>query len=144
MKENGILDKKSLSIIQGKQANWKELAKDCVCFANSAGGNILIGIEDDQNSPVASQKINPDLIEAIQIKIPALALNVGIAPKIIQAENGGEYIELTVFRSSQSIACTTDGKYYMRVSDQCKLILSDDIERLCAVQNNFVWKDNTV
>lgn len=144
MKENGILDKKSLSIIQGKQANWKELAKDCVCFANSAGGNILIGIEDDQNSPVASQKINPDLIEAIQIKIPALALNVGIAPKIIQAENGGEYIELTVFRSSQSVACTTDGKYYMRVSDQCKPILSDDIERLFAEKNAFVWEDKTV
>ena len=144
MKENGILDKKSLSIIQGKQANWKELAKDCVCFANSAGGNILIGIEDDQNLPIATQKINPDLIEAIQIKIPALALNVGIAPKIIQAENGGEYIELTVFRSSQSIACTTDGKYYMRVSDQCKPILSDDIERLFAEKNAFVWEDKTV
>jgi ATP-dependent DNA helicase RecG len=144
MKENGILDKKSLSIIEGKKANWKELAKDCVCFANSAGGNILIGIEDDQILPEPTQKINPDLIEAIQIKIPALALNVGIAPKIIQAENGGEYIELTVFRSSQSIACTTDGKYYMRVSDQCKPILSDDIERLFAEKNAFVWEDKTV
>lgn len=144
MKENGILDKKSLSIIEGKKTDWKELAKDCVCFANSAGGNILIGIEDDQNVPVASQKINPDLIEAIQKKISSLTLYVGIAPKIITADNGGEYIELTVFRSSQSIACTTDGKYYMRVSDQCKPILSDDIERLFAEKNAFVWEDKTV
>ena len=144
MKENSSLDKKSLSIIDGKKADWKELAKDCVCFANSAGGNILIGIEDDQNVPVASQKINPDLIEAIQKKISSLTLYVGIAPKIITADNGGEYIELTVFRSSQSIACTTDGKYYMRVSDQCKPILSDDIERLFAEKNAFVWEDKTV
>jgi ATP-dependent DNA helicase RecG len=33
MKENSILDKKSLSIIEGKTANWKELAKDCVCIS---------------------------------------------------------------------------------------------------------------
>ena len=31
----------------GKSANWQELASDCVCFANSAGGKLLIGIEDD-------------------------------------------------------------------------------------------------
>lgn len=144
MKENSSLDKKSLSIIDGKKADWKELAKDCVCFANGVGGKILIGIEDDADFPTANQVINPNLIEEIQKKISSLTLYVGIAPKIITADNGGEYIELTVFRSSQSIACTTDGKYYMRVSDQCKPILSDDIERLFAEKNTFVWEDKTV
>jgi ATP-dependent DNA helicase RecG len=32
----------------------------------------------------------------------------------------------------------------MRVSDQCKPILSDDIERLFAEKNTFVWEDKTV
>jgi ATP-dependent DNA helicase RecG len=144
MKENSSLDKKSLSIIDGKKADWKELAKDCVCFANGVGGKILIGIEDDSDFPTAKQVINPNLIEEIQKKISSLTLYVGIAPKIITADNGGEYVELTIFRSSQSIACTTDGKYYMRVSDQCKPILSDDIERLFAEKNTFVWEDKTV
>lgn len=144
MKENSSLDKKSLSIIESKTANWKELAKDCVCFANGVGGKILIGIEDEEDVPDANQVIDPDLIEVIQKKISSLTLHVGIAPKIITANNGGEYIELTIFRSSQSIACTTDGKYYMRVSDQCKPILSDDIERLFAEKNAFVWEDKIV
>jgi ATP-dependent DNA helicase RecG len=144
MKENSSLDKKSLSIIAGKKADWKELAKDCVCFANGVGGKILIGIEDDDDFPSANQIINPHLIETIQKKISSLTLYVGIAPKIVTADNGGEYIELTIFRSSQSIACTSDGKYYMRVSDQCKPILSDDIERLFAEKNAFVWEDKTV
>lgn len=144
MKENSSLDKKSLSIIDGKKVDWKELAKDCVCFANGVGGKILIGIEDDADFPTANQIINPNLIEAIQKKISSLTLHVGIAPKIITADNGGEYIELSIFRSSQSIACTTDGKYYMRVSDQCKPILSDDIERLFAEKSAFVWEDKTV
>ena len=144
MKENSILDKKSLAIIEGKKANWKELAKDCVSFANNAGGKIMIGIEDDQDKPSSSQKIHVDLLDQIQKKIPALTVNVGIAPKIITADNGGEYIELSIFRSAQSIACTTDGKYYMRISDQCKPILSEDIERLFAEKNAFVWEDITI
>ena len=69
MKENSILDKKSLSIIEGKTANWKELAKDCVCFANSYGGKINIGIEDEEDQPKANQVINPKLIEDIQKRI---------------------------------------------------------------------------
>ncbi len=144
MKENSILDKKSLSIIEGKTANWKELAKDCVCFANSYGGKINIGIEDKEDQPSTNQVINPTLIEDIQKKISSLTINVGIAPKIITSENGGEYIELSILRNSQSIASTTDGKYYMRVSDDCKPVLPDDIERLFSEKNAFVWEDKTV
>jgi len=144
MKENSILDKKSLSIIEGKTANWKELAKDCVCFANSYGGKINIGIEDEENQPKVNQVINPKLIEDIQKRISSLTINVGIAPKVIIAENGGEYIELYIFRSSNSIASTTDGKYYIRISDDCKPVLPDDIERLFAEKNAFVWEDKTV
>ncbi len=144
MKENSILDKKSLAIISGKTANWKELAKDCVCFSNSYGGKIMIGIEDDVDEPYHAQKIPEDFIENIQKRISALTINVGIAPKIIQHPNGGEYIELSIFRNLQSIASTTDGKYYMRVSDDCKPILPDEIERLFSEKNAFVWEDKIV
>jgi ATP-dependent DNA helicase RecG len=144
MKENSMLDKKSLNVIDGKKADWKELAKDCVCFANSYGGKINIGIEDDVDEPSVSQVIAPKLIEDIQKRISSLTINVGIAPKIIKHDNGGEYIELTVFRNGQSIACTTDGKYYMRVSDDCKPVMPDDIERLFSEKNAFVWEDKTV
>jgi len=144
MKENSILDKKSLSIIEGKNANWKELAKDCVCFANSYGGKINIGIEDNEDEPLANQIINSKLIEDIQKRISSLTINVGIAPRVIKSNNGGEYIELSILRNSQSIASTTDGKYYMRVSDNCKPILPDDIQRLFSEKNTFVWEDKTV
>ncbi|MCZ8196175.1 MAG: putative DNA binding domain-containing protein [Flavobacterium sp.] len=144
MKENSILDKKALSIIEGKNANWKELAKDCVCFANSYGGKINIGIEDDEDEPISNQIINPKLIEDIQKRISSLTINVGIAPRIVKSNNGGEYIELSVLRNSQSIASTTNGKYYMRVSDDCKPVLPDDIERLFSEKNTFVWEDKIV
>lgn len=139
-----MLDKKSLNVIKGNKADWKELAKDCVCFANSYGGKINIGIEDDADEPADSQVIPPKLIEDIQKRISSLTINVGIAPKIVKHDNGGEYIELSVFRNGQSIACTTDGKYYMRVSDDCKPVMPDDIERLFSEKNAFVWEEKTV
>lgn len=37
-------DKKSL-FLKGKNTDWEELAKDAICFANSAGGKIFIAIE---------------------------------------------------------------------------------------------------
>ncbi len=143
MKENSHLDKKSLSFVT-KKANWKELAKDCVCFANGAGGKILIGIEDDQDAPDPDQLVDPEVIEQINKRIPGLTIHVGIAPQIITHSNGGQYIELKIFRSKQTIASTTDGKYYMRVSDECNPILPDQIERLAAEKNTFIWEERVV
>ncbi len=34
----------------GSTADFGELAPDCVCFANSAGGTLLVGIEDDDDA----------------------------------------------------------------------------------------------
>lgn len=144
MKENSLFDKKSLAILKGGKAKMKELAKDCVCFANAEGGSILIGIEDDFNEPPKEQRITDEHLDKISKIIPALTLNVGIALFKVDAPNGGEYINLKVFRSSQSIASTTDGKYYMRISDDCKPILPEDLNRLISEKNAFVWEEKIV
>lgn len=144
MQENSHLDKKSLSVLSGTKASWRELAKDCVCFANGVGGKILIGIEDNADAPDPNQKILPEWIEKINKTIPSLTLNVAILPTIVVHDNGGEYVDLTVLRSKQTISSTTDGKYYMRVSDECKPILPDQLERLAAEKNTFVWEEKVV
>lgn len=46
MQECTTYDKKSLKTVQGKTADFSELAKDCVAFANARGGSLHIGIED--------------------------------------------------------------------------------------------------
>ena len=144
MKENSLLDKKSLALVLGSKANLKELAKDCVCFANSLGGKIIIGIEDIEEFPPKGQKIPDDLIEKIQKTIPSLTHNVGITVLKKTAENDAEFIELQIYRNAQSIASTSDGKYYHRVSDVCKPVLSEDLARLFSEKNAFVWEERTV
>lgn len=58
MEENSHFDRKSLKLVQGKTADWPELAKDCVCFANGVGGEIHIGIEDEKNCQRLLKKLN--------------------------------------------------------------------------------------
>lgn len=44
MKENSLYDRKSLNLVMGKTADFRELAKDCVAFSNAQGGVIDIGL----------------------------------------------------------------------------------------------------
>ena len=62
--EGQLLDRKSLRAVTGKTADWGELAKDCVAFANALGGRLLIGIEDGEALPPAAQSIPADLPDA--------------------------------------------------------------------------------
>jgi ATP-dependent DNA helicase RecG len=143
MKENQEIEKKSIRIISGGNPDWDHLARECVCFANAFGGKILIGIEDDMDSPPPNQKVNQNLPEKISKRIPEITLNVAVHPVLKKAENGGEYIELSIYRSAQTIASTTDGRYFMRISDECKPILPEDLSRLASEKNAYIWEVQT-
>ena len=142
MEENKNIDKKSLKFLKGKNTDWDELAKDCVSFANAQGGFIYIGIEDKDTLPPEKQKISdrnqPDII---QKNIAQRTINVSVAVTIETAENKAEFLKVQIFRNAQTIASTTDGKYYVRVHDECKPIPPDEMARLAADRNAFVWEE---
>lgn len=142
MEENKNIDKKSLKFLKGKNTDWDELAKDCVSFANAQGGFIYIGIEDAATLPPEKQKIadrnQPDII---QKNIAQRTINVSVAVTIETAENKAEFLKVQIFRNAQTIASTTDGKYYVRVHDECKPIPPDEMARLAADKNAFVWEE---
>ncbi|MCK5198519.1 MAG: putative DNA binding domain-containing protein, partial [Spirochaetales bacterium] len=102
MKENSLFDKKSLQLITARNPDWKELAKDCVAFANAQGGEIHIGIEDDVDFPDKNQKIADNLIQKVNKIIPQQTINVGIKAEKCIAGNRGEFIKLRIFRSAQT------------------------------------------
>ncbi|KAB2872051.1 MAG: transcriptional regulator [Bacteroidales bacterium] len=144
MEENKSLDKKSLRFLKGKQTDWDELSKDCVAFANAQGGDIVIGIEDNEKLPPAGQLVtDKNLPDVIQKNIVQRTINVAIAVTIETASNKAEYIKIQVFRNAQTIASTSDGKYYIRISDVCRPIPPDEMARLAAEKNAFVWEIQT-
>lgn len=140
MKENSLYDKKSLREITGKNADWNEVAKDCVAFSNALGGVIDYGIEDDADAPPADQKVSEDIAINLENKISGKTLNVSAHAEILTHENGGLYIRLHIARGTSS-ASTTSGKYFTRVSDNSVPLTGDDITRLSAEKGYYRWED---
>lgn len=144
MEEGKLLDKKSLRFLNGNNTDWNELAKDCISFANSHGGNILIGIENEDDLPPANQKIeNKAILDTIHKKITQRAINVTATITLETASNRAEYIRINIVRNVNSLASTTDGKFYIRIADTCKPVLPEDIARVAADKNAFIWEELT-
>lgn len=140
--EGQTIDRKSLRTVTGKTANFYALAQDCVCFANGSGGQILIGIEDQDETPPAGQRIEPALVDRLHKRIGELTVNVPFRPEIQRTENGGEIIVLNVF-PSVGVASTCDGRYFLRMGDTCKPIVGDDILRLVSERSTIPWESMT-
>lgn len=140
MKENQTYDKKSIMAVSGKTADFDEIAKDCVAFANRDGGHLAIGIEDDQELPDPSQIISDLLKETVVRRINERTINVALVPSIVQAENGGEYLDIEVLRSAVSIASTTKGGYFIRDNDKSKPIAPDELLRAITDKPSYSWE----
>ena len=141
--EGQTLDRKSLRYALGKHEDADGLACDCVGFANAAGGTILLGIEDGQDEPPASQRVADDHPDRLRNRISQITVNVCITARKVTSANGGEFVEIQVFRNEQSIAAKSDGRYFIRVSDETRRVLPDDLGRLMAEKNSFVWELQT-
>ena len=97
--ENQTCDQKSLRYALGRHEDADGLACDCVGFANALGGTILVGIEDGDEEPSASQRVPDDFAERLRKRIAQITINVGVAARKVIAENGGEYVEIQTFRN---------------------------------------------
>lgn len=140
--EGQHVDRKSLRTVTGKTADWSELAKDCVAFANALGGRLLIGIEDGEALPPAAQRIPAELTDTLRRRIGELTVNVSVRPELRNAENGGECIELSIERSA-SVASTTDGRYFLRIGDTSKPVMGDEVMRLASERSALPWETLT-
>ena len=137
--EDQHTDLKSLRTVIGKTADWESLAKDCVCFANGAGGRLLIGIEDGETLPPAGQVVPPDALNRLRKRIGELSVNVQALPSLQRAANGAKFIELVIERSP-GVASTSDGRYFLRVGDTCQPVLGDDVLRLANERPGRPWE----
>lgn len=140
MEENNKFDNKSLKKVTGRTADFEELSKDCVAFANSHGGYLAIGIEDGEDKPASGQVIPDGLPEKIIKRINELTINVALRPEVIDANNGGQYMKLHVLPSQVSIASTTKGVYYIRDHDSSRPLLPDELSRLISDKPAYNWE----
>ena len=141
MVENTLYDKKSLRTVVGKTADFDELAKDCVAFANAQGGIIEIGIENNEKLPPVGQTFDEKLPINIVNKLAGLTNNITMQADEETKSNGGKVIVLHIYRSI-AIAMTSKGKIYIRIGDNSvPVTASEDILRLAADKNSYSWED---
>lgn len=140
--ESHHVDRKSLRLVVGSSADFADLAADCVCFANGAGGMLLIGVEDDSDAPPSGQRIPPTLLDKLRRRVGELTVNVQVVPELRTHANGGEYVVLTIPRAA-GVASTSDGRYYVRVGDSCQPIVGDDVMRLATERPATPWETMT-
>jgi ATP-dependent DNA helicase RecG len=140
--EGQLLDRKSLRAVTGKTADWVELAKDCVAFANALGGRLLIGIENGEELPPPEQRIPPDLPDLLRRRVGELTVNVALRPSVVTAINGGEFVKLTIARSP-NVASTADGRFFLRIADTSSPVLGDDVMRLASERSALPWETLT-
>jgi ATP-dependent DNA helicase RecG len=135
-------DQKSLRVLTKPNPAFLELAQDCVCFANGAGGTLFIGIEDGAHEPPPDQRIDPTLLDTIRKRVGELTVNVQVLPELQRHPNGGEVIAVVIPRAV-GVASTSDGRYYMRVGDTCRPIVGDDVLRLANDRPATPWESMT-
>ena len=111
-----------------------------MAFANKEGGHLAIGIEDDNELPPSMQRVDDSLKEIVVKRINELTVNVAVVPRILEADNGGEYLDLEILRSAASIASTTKGGYFIRDNDESKPIAPDDLLRAITDKPSFSGK----
>jgi ATP-dependent DNA helicase RecG len=140
--EGQLVDQKSLRAVTSKTADWNDIAKDCIAFANASGGRLLFGIEDGQSEPPADQVVPIDLPDTLRRKLAERTVNVTVLPNVITAPNGGEYIDLQIPRA-MTVASSTDGRYFLRVADQSKPVTGDDVMRLASERSALPWETQT-
>jgi len=141
MVEDKNKDYKSIRKVIGKRRDIKSLAETCVCFANAQGGEIVIGIEDKESAPTKDQRIDIEEVNKVIKELRDLTDGVGIVSQDIQKhENSGEYFSIRILPSTRTIATTSTGKVFIRVSDNCFPVSSEELTNLAAEKTAFQWE----
>lgn len=141
MSEGQESDLKSIRFLERQNGpDWNELSKDCVAFANTDDGAIIIGIEDGETDPPQGQTVPSEWPEEAQARIRdrtsgvSLSVHIGESPK-----TGGQYLKIQIARSVTP-ASTTQGKYYVRVGERCMPLQGADIYRLMNKRTGEPWE----
>lgn len=142
MKQEGIvIEHKSLAIFLGPKADLKKIALECVALANAQGGTIYGGFENNELQPPIHQAIDPTALNNIIKRIKGFTYNTAITHSdVLKHQNGGDYFEIIVHPSLNSIATTSDGKIALRSGEECIPIRSEDLTRLASEKNAFQWE----
>ncbi len=102
------------------------LAAEIVAFANTAGGTILFGVEDDGKiCGVSDMKLEERLVSICRQNV-----DPPIIPVITKLKNNGVHVLALYIPKNPSVVSTQDGKYYIRVGSTKRQPSKEELARL--------------
>lgn len=131
---------------EGPHADFKravgsvgELAKDLVCFANSDGGQILVGVED------SGEVVGVDDVDALMLQVDDVAFQrcappVTVVPETVDVD-GRCVVVLNVARGDQRPYATKDGRYYVRSGARCRAASREELLRLFQATQDLYYDE---
>lgn len=139
--EDSQIEYKSLRKANGPNADLDDLAATCVCFANAQGGLLVIGVENETKEPPSKQRIPDGLASKVVNQLRSRTDSVGITNAEVKTHmNGGQYLQLRVLPSGNTIATTSNGRVLIRIEDQCHSVTGTELTRLASEKNAFQWE----
>jgi len=106
----------------------EDFAKTIVCFANTDGGKILIGVDD------SGKIIGVSDIDNVMLRMDDIALNRCEPPVIILQESvnidGKNVVIVNVEKGNQRPYKTKSGHYYVRSSNRCRQATREELLRI--------------
>lgn len=105
-----------------------ELAKDLVCFANSDGGQIVIGVAGDRRV-VGVADTDDLLLRVDDVAFQRCSPPVTAVPEIVDLDEH-HVVVLHVAKGDQRPYATGDGRYYVRSGARCRQASREELLRL--------------
>ena len=114
--------------------NWRDdFLKELAAFANSQGGTLYIGVEDD--GTIVGVKDAKSLLQDMPNKIKS---NLGFLADVdLKTEDGKEYIAITVKPQDDGISC--DGKYYVRSGSTTQELRGQELASFLMQKAKLHW-----
>jgi ATP-dependent DNA helicase RecG len=111
-----------------EEENNEDFAKTMVCFANTDGGKIFIGVND------SGQIIGVSDIDKVMLRMDDIALNRCESPVIILQESINidekNVVIVNVEKGSQRPYKTKSGQYYVRAANRCRQATKEELLRI--------------
>jgi len=106
----------------------EELAKDLVCFANSDGGLIILGVQDDR-TVIGVGDPDPLLLRIDDVAFNSCSPPITVVPETLLLE-GKTVVVLNVAKGDQRPYATASGRYYVRSGARCRAASREELLRL--------------
>jgi ATP-dependent DNA helicase RecG len=119
--------------------SWHEEHLKAVCaFANTDGGKIYIGVDDNGNIKVLEESTLRDLLETLPNKINnKLSIIASINEK---EENNNKYIEIVV--EPYTVPISYNGKYYIRSGSTTHELNGNSLAQFLQSKTGKTWDEN--